>query len=64
METAQAALEEAIKGDECTAETIMLSYRKITQQMPSAYEPGNGIPRMVTYEINLNAYDKLAGVCQ
>lgn len=64
METAQAALEEAIKGDECTAETIMLSYRKITQQMPSAYEPGNGIPRMVAYEINLNAYDELASVCQ
>lgn len=62
MATAQTALEEAIKGGECTAETIMLSYRRITQQTPTAYEPGNGVPKMVTYEIDLHAYDALAGV--
>jgi hypothetical protein len=64
METAQAALEETVKAGESTAETIMLSYRKITQPSPSNYEPGNGIPKMAAYEIDFNAYDKLTGVVQ
>jgi len=62
MLTAEETFEKTTQAGECNAQTLLLTYRKLTQKETAIYASKQLLPQMDNWQPNLKSYDRLMGV--